>query len=197
MKKITLAVIAVLVFGFANAQKKEGFRVGLELGYVPTSGGLGIEFALEPKYNIKDNMNVGLKISGTAIISDVSNNQYNIVSGTSQSISSYTATYDYYFNEPGKSFVPYAGGGLGINSIKTVKLVDISKNDINNIETENKLGILLRGAFEWGKFRMGLEYNILPQSKLYNQSGTQLGNVSSSYFAIDLGFYLGGGKWGK
>lgn len=56
MRKITLVGIALLVFGFANAQHKGGFRVGLDLGFVPANGGAGILFSLEPKYNIADNM---------------------------------------------------------------------------------------------------------------------------------------------
>lgn len=63
MKKIILAVIAILTFANGYSQQEEKFRVGLDLGYaVPINGGGGMVFSIEPKYNIKDNMNIGLRI---------------------------------------------------------------------------------------------------------------------------------------
>jgi outer membrane protein X len=44
---------------------------------------------------------------------------------------------------------------------------------------------------------MGLEYNIVPDSSLQNVSGADLGTVTNSYLGIHLGWYIGGGKWGK
>jgi hypothetical protein len=59
------------------------------------------------------------------------------------------------------------------------------------------MGGLLRGGFEWGKFRMGLEYNLVPKSTLQDTSGNNRGTISNSYLGIHLGFFVGGGKWGK
>jgi hypothetical protein len=39
----------------------------------------------------------------------------------------------------------------------------------------------LRGGFEWGKFRMGLEYNLVPKSTLQDTSGNNRGTISNSY----------------
>lgn len=44
---------------------------------------------------------------------------------------------------------------------------------------------------------MGVEYNLLPDSDLENIGGTKIGTVSNKYVGIHLGFYLGGGKWGR
>jgi outer membrane protein X len=45
------------------------------------------------------------------------------------------------------------------------------------------------------KFRMGLEQ---PSTKIFaRQSGNNRGTISNSYLGIHLGFFVGGGKWGK
>ncbi len=46
---------------------------------------------------------------------------------------SYVATYDYYFNKSGKSFVPYLGGGVGYYSIANVEFDDTNNSDNVNI----------------------------------------------------------------
>jgi outer membrane protein X len=197
MKKIILAVFITLVFANVYSQKQGGFRVGLDLGYtVPSNGGGGVLFSIEPKYNIKENMNIGLRIGAAAMIRDIQDNG-NTTSAKVSANGSYVATYDYYFNKAGKSFVPYIGGGAGYYSIANVEFSDAVDSDQMAIDAAGKMGALLRGGFEWGKFRMGLEYNLVPESNLQDMNGNNLGTVSNTYLGIHLGFYVGGGKWGK
>jgi type IV secretory pathway VirB10-like protein len=47
--------------------KQGAFRVGFDFGIAVPRGGAGILTAIEPRYNIADNMNVGLRI-GSAIL---------------------------------------------------------------------------------------------------------------------------------
>lgn len=198
MKKIILTALAVFAFANGYSQKEGGFRVGLDLGYtVPSDGGGGVLFSIEPKYNIKDNMNVGLRIGAAAMVRDIKEEG----STTSAKISangSYVGTYDYYFNNSGGSFVPYVGGGIGYYSIANVEFDDVETDtEVIGLDASGKIGGLIRGGFEWGKFRMGLEYNIVPSSKLQNSSGDNIGTITNSYLGIHLGFYIGGGKWGR
>ncbi|SHN04689.1 hypothetical protein [Flavobacterium xinjiangense] len=196
MKKVILAVATFLVFTIGYSQKEGGFRVGLDFGFVPAQGGAGLLFSIEPKYNIKDNMNVGLRIGGAGIVRDVND------SGTSTSAkvsanSSYVATYDYYFNKSGKTFVPYIGGGAGFYTVGNVQFDDINSSNNVTLDATSSFGGLVRGGFEWGKFRMGVEYNLVPESTLHDMNGNNRGTVSNTYLGIHLGFYVGGGKWGK
>ncbi len=196
MKKIIVTVVAIFAFANGYSQKEGGFRVGLDLGVVPTNGGGGALFSLEPKYNIKDNMNVGLRIGVAAIVRDI-NDSGATTSAKVAANGSYVATYDYYFNGAGKSFVPYIGAGAGYYSIANVELDDTANSDNVMVDATGKMGGLVRGGFEWGKFRMGLEYNLVPESTLQDINGNNQGTVANSYVGIHLGFYLGGGKWGK
>lgn len=196
MKKIILSVCIALFCVSGYAQKEGGFRVGLDLGVVPTNGGGGVMFSLEPKYNIKDNMNVGLRLGIAAIVRDI-NDSGSTTSAKVAANGSYVATYDYYFNGAGKSFVPYIGAGAGYYSIANVEFDDTDNSDNVMVDATGKMGGLVRGGFEWGKFRMGLEYNLVPESTLQDINGNNQGTVANSYVGIHLGFYVGGGKWGK
>ena len=62
MKKLILFTIIVLAITSINAQEKGKFRAGLDFGYAFAEGGGGALFSLEPKYNLTDNSNVGLRI---------------------------------------------------------------------------------------------------------------------------------------
>lgn len=196
MRKITLVGIALLVFGFANAQHKGGFRVGLDLGFVPANGGAGILFSLEPKYNIADNMNIGLRLGAAAIARDVQESGLT-TSAKIAANGSYVGTYDYYFHNSDSSFAPYLGAGFGYYSLANVEVDDIENSNNTVVETTGKTGGLVRAGFEWGKFRMGVEYNIVPDSDLQDLNGIKKGTVSNSYLGIHLGFYVGGGRWSK
>lgn len=197
MKKFFLSALAVFAFGLANAQEEGKFRVGLDLGYtVPSNGGGGVLFSLEPKYNIKDNMNVGLRIGAAAMVRDIQDNGETTSAKVSAN-GSYVGTYDYYFNGSGSSFVPYLGGGVGYYSIANVEFDDVDSSSDVSLDASGKMGGLIRGGFEWGKFRMGLEYNFVPKSNLQNMSGDKIASVSNTYLGIHLGFYVGGGKWGR
>ena len=196
MKKVILAVSAMLVFITGYSQKEGAFRVGLDAGFVPSSGGGGALLSLEPKYNIADNMNIGLRIGVAAKVRNVNFSDANTSAKASAS-NSYVATYDYYFNKAEKTFVPYVGAGLGYYSIANVEFDDTDNSNDFNAEASGKLGGLVRAGFEWSKFRMGLEYNLVPESTFQDLIGNNKGTVANSYVGIHLGFFVGGGKWGK
>ena len=203
MKKNILSLVALMTFAFATAQEEGKFRVGLDLGYtIPSGGGGGILVSLEPKYNITDNMNVGFRFGSAAMVRNFSGSQSDgNVKANIASNGSYLATYDYYF-KGSSSFVPYVGAGAGIYTLANVGFSsnDIDSNTASNIKLDatSKFGGLIRAGFEWGKFRMGLEYNIVPKSDLVDLSGKSYNvTAQNSYLGIHLGFYVGGGKWGK
>ena len=199
MKRIILVVLVSLLGFNAYSQKKDGFRVGLDLGVVPSNGGGGILISLEPKYNIKDNMNVGLRMGVAAIVRDVQNTNGEIDNAKLSASSSFVGTYDYYFNAAGKSFVPYVGAGAGYYAVGNVEFNEADVNAGTKLQPKASgvFGGLVRAGFEWGKFRMGLEYNLVPDTTLEDINGANKGSVANSYLGIHVGFYLGGGKWGK
>lgn len=199
MKKIILLALITLAVANGYSQKKGGFRVGLDFGYVPTGGGGGGMFSIEPKYNIKDNMNVGLRLGGAGIVRDLQGENGGETTAKLAANSSFVGTYDYYFNKSGKSFVPYVGAGIGYYSLANVEIDDTNVDlpDSYSPAVSGEMGGLIRAGFEWGKFRMGVEYNLVPDSDVENLSGDKIGTAKNAYVGIHLGFFLGGGKWGK
>lgn len=197
MKKIILLAVIALFFANGYSQKKGGFRAGLDIGFIPASGGGGFLFSIEPKYNLADNMNVGLRIGLVGISKDVENNYDGTTSAKLSASTSFVGTYDYYFHKSGSSFAPYVGAGIGYYSLSNVAVEDTEDSGDTDPSVTAAIGVLLRGGFEWRKFRMGVEYNILPDSDMENIDGDKIGTAKNGYFGIHLGFFFGGGKWGK
>ena len=187
MKKLLL-VIAIIAIGVSvNAQEKEKFRVGLDFGYAFAKGGGGGLFSLEPKYNITDHSNVGLRIGLAAYAR-------NIVSDIDLDVSvnsNILATYDYYFGNGNSSTSPFLGAGLGIYSLASIKS-DTFIYDVNEVGSGTEFGGMIRGGVELGKLRLALEYNIVPKTDFPMGS-----SIKNSYLGVSIGFYLGGGKWKK
>lgn len=197
MKKIIILAFLTLVFANGYSQEKGKFRVGLDLGFVPTGGGGGVLFSIEPKYNLTDNSNVGLRIGIAAIAKDIQDNNDQTTTAKISASSSFVGTYDYYLHKSGSSFAPYLGAGIGYYSLANIEINDSANSDQIKPSVTGVFGGLVRAGFEWGKFRMGVEYNILPDSDLEDLNGDVIGTAKNAYLGIHLGFYLGGGKWKK
>ncbi len=198
MKKIILLLLLALTFTNGYSQEKGKFRVGLDLGFVPASGGGGGMLSIEPKLNIKDNMNVGLRIGGAAVVRDLVTTDNEEFTAKVAGISSFVGTYDYYFHKSGSSFAPYVGGGIGYYSLANVEVDDSSaESEELDPAVSGVFGGLIRGGFEWSGFRMGLEYNFIPDSDIENIGGEKVGTAKNAYLGIHIGFFVGGGKWGK
>jgi outer membrane protein W len=195
MKKTTLfTLIAIIAFSaksFAQSENYTPFQANFTGGYAlasgkGTKGGIALHF--EPQYNITDNISVGLRF-GAALTAkfrlDASGQE--IGESDIAAVGSYLATGSYYFQkEPGASFRPFAGIGVGYASaagISTVDLTDPNANFGEEAVSKSGLGALVRAGFDISHFRFNLEYNINPKT----------GRISNNYFGINLGFYLGGG----
>lgn len=190
MKKIfCVFIIALSMVQLAQAQEKNKFRVGFDFGYTMPDGGGGILLAIEPKYNIADNMNVGIRFESAAMAKNVGETEASLTAS-----GSYIGTFDYYFSSGSSSFAPFLGAGVGYSTLGNIGF-DIDSEEIEGdveLEVDGKFGGLIRAGFEAGKFRLAASYNLIGKSDL--GEGTE---VKNSYLGFSLGFYLGGGKWKK
>ncbi|MCI4443749.1 MAG: hypothetical protein JHC39_09645 [Lentimicrobium sp.] len=196
MRKIILLALLTLAVANGYSQEKGRFRFGLDFGYVPTGGGGGGMISFEPKYNLTNNMNVGLRMGVAGVARDVQASGGQVTSAKISGIGSLVGTYDYYIHIGSLSLVPYLGVGLGYYSIANVETEGSSYT--SPVASTSEMGGLIRGGIEWGKLRVGVEYNILPDSKLQDVNGNVTDvTVTNSYIGLHIGFYLGGGKWGR
>ncbi|EAZ80559.1 hypothetical protein [Algoriphagus machipongonensis] len=200
MKKILTLLLIIACIPFAFSQQEGRFRIGMDLGpAIPKDGGIGALVNIEPKINLKDNMNVGLRFGVAALAKDVT--YYDIADDYEGEISgnfSVTGTFDYYFNKGKNQLAPFIGAGFGYFALSSIEVNSGDFDDPDNfgdLAADFKWAPMVRAGLELGKFRLGAEYNFVPNSNLQNASGDVIGEAINQYFGFTLGFYVGGGRW--
>ncbi|MBS2210350.1 outer membrane beta-barrel protein [Carboxylicivirga mesophila] len=197
MKKVLL-LVAVLVAGIAsaNAQSEnyKAFKVDVGTLYaIPGAEEMasGLGFYIEPKYNMTDNLALGLKMEW-AIMGAADEYDVDI-----SALGTYQLTGDYYFGD--SKVRPFVGLGAGIYAMGSVTAsntqmsiggvtVDAGDLMVDEVMPEfgTKFGFAPRAGLLLGHFRLGLEYNII----------TGIDDVlpSRNYLSFKVGFEIGGGK---
>ncbi len=193
MKKIILFTIVLLISTQLFAQKKGKIRGGIDLGISSLHKGGGITGDLDLRYNIKDNINAGLMFGFSMLAKDIQLDSSNEDQNTAGMYLFTLANGDYYFSIKDYKIAPFAGGGFGVFSISNIRLFKRNEK-INKLKMDNKLGGLIRGGIEYGKFRLAVSYFIVPSSNLYNSDGKALEKIKNNFLNVSIGFYLGGGK---
>jgi len=198
-----LAFIFLIVCGHTFfAQEKNRFKVGVDLGAALASD-VGVLMAVEPKYNINENNSIGLRLGATFVlgrnIEESINSQYMIEEWANlNEIYSFAATFDRYLGKANSRFQPFISGGLSYYKLSGISNISAKDNHDVNLTTTAKvkgqMGLLVRGGFEFGKFRLGLECNFIPKSEIKMQNGEIAGWAKDSYFGVSLGGIIGGGK---
>ena len=80
MKKVIILILFIAIGFTSNAQQEGEFRFGIDAGGAIVKGGGGAIFTLEPKYNIKDDLNVGLRLETAGMVKEFSTNGTNSTS---------------------------------------------------------------------------------------------------------------------
>jgi outer membrane protein W len=175
MKKNLFFALFALVSSLSNAQSLSyrRFKVDVTTGYSKPAGGLsgGFNLSIEPKFNLTDQVAVGIKIEGAtlATINDANSGDATVVGITSTLL-----TGEYYLGS--QTVRPYVGIGTGIYRSRIFS----TSNDLASYgEGGNMLGIAPRVGLQLGHFRLGVEYNIVR---------------NNNYFSAKLGTTFGGGR---
>jgi len=182
MKKINLflSTIGLSLLSLTSLAQSETFKAiewdfPLALGYaIPKDGGGGILWFSEARYNLSDEISIGIRP------------QFAIMAGGDEftsvsAVGSYSLVGDYYFSN--NTVRPFAGLGIGSFGIGTVAFEDENGNEVE-VEGGAKLGFSPRIGLELGHFRIAAEYNAILGTDIYNPS----------YFTIKGALTLFGGK---
>jgi outer membrane protein W len=185
MKKTLFSILMLGTVVFVNAQSKtfKPFKVDFSMGYaMPGGSGAkgGILFATEPKYAINDNITLGLRMEAAIVARAATSDDGQHYVGEVKASASYLGTADYYFNT--NHFRPFVGVGAGIFSTAGASFDD-SGNYVADV-VSHKFGGTPRAGFEFGHFRMAVEYNVVAKT----------GTINNNYLGIKLGFFAGGGR---
>ncbi len=202
MKQFFALCITLTLSYAAQAQEFKPFKVNVSLGVAIPSGGGGALFAVEPKYGVNDQIDVGLRIEAAIMARDVVVNG-NTTSGSVQGAGSYILTGNYMLSN--QNFRPFVGIGAGLYSIASGS-VDVvgtgssSQSTNGEIAAGSVFGGMARVGFKAGHFVLGLEYNLIPNtnSVVFDSNGTsQIGTSvqsKNSYAGVKIGFDIGGGR---
>lgn len=197
MLKNKLALITLLFCVVnLNAQEKSNLTLRIEPGFLllSKSENLGLLINFEPNIEISVNARIGLRF-GLALNSQRFENNNSsrlfIDERNDNAIISFMPTYDHYLSY--HNFRPYVGIGVGYHVVSQVVIENPSEG-VSDGSVKNQIGFLLRGGFELGKTRLGLEYNFSPKADIEIPNGQIIGRVDNSYFGVSIGFRIGGGK---
>lgn len=177
--RFSVLVLSILfstqrAFSQANERIFRPFRVDAAAAYVQTAkipNRYVLDFSLEPKYGITDAIWVGLRLEAAVLIqnSPKLDDDYQALG-----IFSAMPTVDYSIvvNEEFRPFL-----GFGIGSYTFQRFYDGADSQDENAHRE--IGFCPRIGFDYRTFRLGLEYNSIPNG--------------GSYTALKVGWCMGGG----
>ena len=154
------------------------FRVDLCLGVSMPFGGL---FLIEPKYAVVPALSIGLKLESAVLLNNFFESDKSDINV--QVLLSYFATADYHFL-PTNNFRPFIGAGGGLYMIGAAQAT--SYGTTVTAEQANNFGAMVRAGFDVSHFRLAF---------VYNYAGNDGFNNSANYFGINIGAYIGGGRY--
>lgn len=186
MKNSTLHICLLLLFVLPLTAQNEyrpiKMDVGLLLGEVNEHNVGLIAPYIEPKYNINNNITVGMRFeyifySKENFIDFDPNNPYRSDFDADGWTFSSVLTGDYYFND---DFLrPFVGIGAGVYYMYNAK----ENSYLNFNEHILSFGYVPRVGFNMGQFRVSCEYNFIISE-----------TTDLSYLSLKLGYEIGGGK---
>jgi hypothetical protein len=169
MKKVLLTLITIFAINAvasAQAENYRAFKVDVMGGLASPSGvGLssGLTISVEPKYNLSDNIAVGVQFATSLFGTSVSG-------GSIGAFNNYSAVGEYYLGE--SKVRPFAGIGLGIYSGGSVSFAG------QTVTGGSNFGFAPRAGVQLGHFRIAAEYNLVKDS---------------NFLTLKAGFTIGGG----
>ncbi len=191
MKKFSLLAVMMVIAAFSFGQEQGLFRGNAGGGVAIPSGGAGVMFNMEGNYNILDNMNVGIRYGTAFMVKNITSDEFEEdIEADMGGNSSILATTDYFFTTS-SSFTPFVGGGLGYYMLSNISVSDFDSDE--DVSVDGKFGFMLRGGFEVGKFRLSMEYDIVPKTEVDDDFADY--EIKNSYFGITAGMFFGGGRW--
>jgi hypothetical protein len=210
---LTVALLAVTPAAFAQAPNYQPVRVDLTsyYGYSPSDNGAahGFGVALEPKYNLTDNLAVGLRLEAAGFVSQkISVEQ----GGTSQGVSlsqggrglyTFLAKADYYLTT---SYArPFVGLGAGYYKVgagsQKVEAGGSSGSTIKQAAGSfSGFGVCPQLGINLGGFRLAVAYHFIigGDSSVVTQTvGTTESTtvkLTNNFFSFEIGGTFGGNR---
>lgn len=196
MRAKIAAFLAVAALGTtARAQAQNYPPVRVDLVAVIAYGGSGDitawggGLAVEPKYNLTDQLSLGVRVEYTGLVSQ----SYDIVglslSMSARAVFAILAKADWYFTT--SSSRPFVGLGAGYYSIGSS---DLGSTGVS-AEAFSGFGLFPQFGVNFGGFRMAVGYHaIFGEAQTITVVGIAPPTLSKNYVAFEIGGTFGGGR---
>lgn len=185
------------------AQEQNTFRIGIDGGLAIINDVMASSYSLEVKHYIKNNINVGVKLSSARLTKSVHLDYYGNPKSYELSDRDYhiLGCLDYEVHKS-KNFTSYIGMGLGLTHIADLKpFISVSStlHQTGHIDSSWKPGLMLRTGIEISFIRLGIEYFLIQKTTMnpndqFFPGGFIFEPVSNSYLNVHLGFFFGVGR---
>jgi len=167
MTAIIAMIFAISAYGQSPSYTNFEWEV-VSVGYASPSDNVlssGFSFGSEVRYNLKDNLSLGLQLS-VALFS--TSGGFLVNSEDLGAVGFYGLTADYYVGttSPNRAF---AGVGLGIMRGGEIQ--------VSNIDESSSFGITPRIGYELGHLRLTATYNLALSNDIPNYIGVSVGLV--------------------
>lgn len=212
MKRIlhaSVAALSLLAFArpaVAQAPNYQPVRVDVTVygGYgVADANAWGIGAALEPKYNVTDNLAAGLRFEGAAFVTQkvdvgpAGSGQVAISQGA-RAVTAYLVKADWYFTTT--SVRPFAGLGLGLYRIAAGSQ-DVSGASVSQrAEAFSGFGLCPQLGVNFGGFRLAATYHVITggdqvvATQAIGTTPAKEVKLSKNFFAFEIGGTFGGNR---
>ncbi len=191
--KLAAAVAAAALSSAALAESASYAPVRVDLTLLGAYGpgdlrAWGAGLAVEPKYNVTDNLAIGLRIEGVGLATESV-----VLGGTNLSLGgravvAVLAKGDLYLGDG--DVRPFLGCGAGLyrqGAVSTSALGSVS-------EAYTGFGVMPQLGVNFGRFRVAASYALaLKGSETVVAVGTPLA-ISRNYFSFEIGGTFGGGR---
>lgn len=203
MKRFFFTILFLLIPTILLAQNQGLYRIGIDGGVSIANHHKSTSYSLEVKHYIKNNMNVGIKLSSARLTKSVDLEYYGNPKNYELTSRDYhiLGCFDYtlYKNQ---MFTSYIGLGLGLTHIADLKPYISASSTLHQsgyIDSHWKPGVMLRTGFEIAFIRLGIEYFLIHKTTMepndqFFPGGFKFKPVSNHYLNVHLGIFFGVGR---
>jgi outer membrane protein X len=158
----------------------------------------GVGAAIEPKFNLTDQLSIGFRLEGAALIPQSVSVGSQSVSMGARAISAYLAKAEYYLTT--SDVRPYVGIAAGLYDIAGAGQTVGSGGVVQQAEAFRGFGIAPQIGVNFGGFRLGATYHIITGgdrvvvTQAVGSTVPERHTMPSNYFALELGGTFGGNR---
>ena len=199
---VFLSTLAVPSLINAQSQNYQLFRFDLGVSYVITDkhwGSWGMGAWIEPKFNLLDQLAVGLRTEGIAVIGGMLSNEPDI---TQKAGAAFLLKGDYFFTN--NTARPFGALGLGMYTLggQSIKVSTSATSASISQKAGKYFGIAPQIGVDLSHFRVSFVYNIILGATLEVSQSVNVGtnsiqqssSISQNYLSLEIGGFIGGGK---